>query len=310
MDAHLATAARAIARSARLVVFTGAGVSKESGIPTFREPETGSGRRYDPMELATPEAYRATRRSSGAGTSTASARRRRLSRTPVTSPSPSSRSCCREVVVITQNIDGLHQRAGSSHVIELHGSMHRFSCIHGRHTRLRLRGLRRPGRRSRHAARECGDYLRPEVVWFGEGLPPRRSAAAQQLSASCDVMLVVGHLRRGLSRRRHADHRQGGRRHGHRREPGARRPGGPSRPLPQRPGRRGAAGARGVGAGAALTAGSRAWPRRRARASARLARLETRRRSGAPPRRCAALAVSGRLASSTQSTYVRGAVPS
>jgi len=93
--------------------------------------------------------------------------------------------------VVTQNIDGLHQLAGSSNVIELHGTMHSFRCVEGRH-----RGFgwdyfagqeERPPR-----CPECGDYLRPEVVWFGEGLPPEALSAAQQLSAGCDAMLVVG----------------------------------------------------------------------------------------------------------------------
>ena len=190
-DDALQTAARALARSARLAVFTGAGVSKESGIPTFREPETGLWARYDPMQLATRRPTARTRRSSGAGTSIASAS------TAEAEPNPGHRAIAEleellpKVVVITQNIDGLHQRAGSTHVIELHGSMHSFRCIDGRHRGYRWEDFADQDEKPPRCP-ECGDYLRPEVVWFGEGLPPDAISAAQQLSAGCDAMLVVG----------------------------------------------------------------------------------------------------------------------
>lgn len=190
-DDALQTAARAVARSARLAVFTGAGVSKESGIPTFREPETGLWARYDPMQLATPEAYRKD------PAFVWSWYEHRFGVLAGAEPNPGHHAIAEleqvlpRVVVITQNIDGLHQRAGSTHVIELHGTMHSFRCIEGHH-----RGFGwdvvtgqedKPPR-----CPECGDYLRPEVVWFGEGLPPDALNGAQQLSAACDVMLVVG----------------------------------------------------------------------------------------------------------------------
>ena len=190
-DDSLQTAARAVARSARLAVFTGAGVSKESGIPTFRDPETGLWAKYDPMELATPEAYVEH------PAFVWSWYEHRFGVAAAADPNPGHVAIAElerllpKVVVITQNIDGLHQRAGSTHVIELHGTMHSFRCVDGRH-----RGFgwddfadqeEKPPR-----CPECGEYLRPEVVWFGEGLPPEALSAAQQLSAACDVMLIVG----------------------------------------------------------------------------------------------------------------------
>ncbi len=191
MDSRLMSAARAVAGAARLVVFTGAGVSKESGIPTFREPEVGLWAKYDPMELATPEAYLRepllvwTWYEHRFGT-TASAR-----------PNPGHVAIAElerlrpQVSVITQNIDGLHQRAGSSDVIELHGSMNRFKCVHGKHTGFTFEDF--AGQESKPPrCPHCGDLLRPEVVWFGEALPPDAIGRAQQLSAACDVMLVVG----------------------------------------------------------------------------------------------------------------------
>jgi NAD-dependent deacetylase len=191
MDPHLATAARGIARSTRLVVFTGAGVSKESGIPTFREPEEGLWAQYDPMELATPEAYLRN------PTFVWSWYEHRFGSTLGADPNPGHLAIAEleslrpRVSVITQNIDGLHQRAGSSDVIELHGSINRFKCIHGRHTGFGFEDFADQEQKPPRCP-DCGDLLRPEVVWFGEALPPEAIGRAQQLSSSCDVMLIVG----------------------------------------------------------------------------------------------------------------------
>ena len=190
-DDTLQSAARAVARSTRLVVFTGAGVSKESGIATFREPETGLWAKYDPMELATPEAYRRDpafvwswyeHRFGVAAAAEPNAGHLAIAELEKLLP---------KVVVVTQNIDGLHQRAGSSHVIELHGTMHSFRCVSGRHRGFTWDDVAGQEEKPPRCP-EDGDYLRPEVVWFGEGLPPDALSAAQQLSASCDVMLIVG----------------------------------------------------------------------------------------------------------------------
>jgi NAD-dependent deacetylase len=190
-DEHLQTAARVVARAKRLAVFTGAGVSKESGIPTFREPETGLWTQYDPMELATPEAYLRD------PAFVWSWYEHRFGAASAAKPNPGHEALAEleeilpAVCVITQNIDGLHQRAGSSTVIELHGTMHSYRCVRGRH-----RGFKRSdfADQTEKPPRcpECGDPLRPEVVWFGEGLPPQALDDAQRLSAACDVMLVVG----------------------------------------------------------------------------------------------------------------------
>jgi len=172
-------------------VFTGAGVSKESGIATFREPETGLWARFDPMKLATPEAYRRDpefvwswyeHRFGAAAAAEPNAGHQAIAELERLLP---------RVAVVTQNIDGLHQRAGSSDVVELHGSMHRFKCLPGTHTgfaRADFAGqTQKPPR-----CPDCGELLRPDVVWFGEALPGAAIDRAQALSAGCDVMLVVG----------------------------------------------------------------------------------------------------------------------
>jgi NAD-dependent deacetylase len=187
----LRSAARALRSAARLVVFTGAGVSKESGIPTFREPETGLWSRYDPMDLATPEAYLRD---------PAFVWRwyeHRFSAAAAAEPNPGHRAIAEleqivtSVSVVTQNIDGLHQRAGSSDVVELHGSMHRFKCLRSGHVTHGFQDLASQAEKPPRC-HACGDLLRPDVVWFGEELPFEALHRAQTLSSTCDVMLVVG----------------------------------------------------------------------------------------------------------------------
>ena len=190
MDDPLLTAADVLSRAGRVVVYTGAGVSKESGIPTFRDPETGLWAKYDPMELATEEAY--LRQPEFVW----SWYEHRFGIVASAEPNPGHLAIAEletllpRVVVVTQNVDGLHQRGGSTHVIELHGTMHTFRCMSGRHrdyTRDDLSGqTQKPPR--------CpdGELFRPEVVWFGESLPPDALHEAQQLAARCDVVLVVG----------------------------------------------------------------------------------------------------------------------
>ena len=190
-DPRVQSAARALARSRRLGVFTGAGVSKESGIATFREPETGLWAQYDPMELATYEAY--VRRPAFVW----SWYEHRFGAAAAAAPNPGHRAIAElehllpRVSVVTQNIDGLHQRAGSSDVIELHGNMLRFKCLSGRHTGFVLDDFAGQDEKPPRCP-DCGDPLRPDVVWFGEALPADAIDRAQALSAACDVMLVVG----------------------------------------------------------------------------------------------------------------------
>ena len=190
MDQLLDTAATALAGARRVAVYTGAGASKESGIPTFREPETGLWAQYDPMELATEEAFLRQpefvwswyeHRFGVVATAEPNAGHRALAELETLVP---------HVAVITQNVDGLHQRAGSSHVVELHGTMHSFRCMSGRH-----RGYRREdlaGQTQKPPRCPDGELIRPEVVWFGEGLPAGALEEGERLAARCDVMLVVG----------------------------------------------------------------------------------------------------------------------
>lgn len=186
--------ASALARARLVVVTTGAGMSRESGIPTFRDALTGLWARYDPAELATEDAFRrAPARVFGWY-----AWRRKVVRAAVPHAGYDALVALErllpEVVVVTQNVDGLHRRAGSRRVLELHGSLERFHCLAGGHP-YAAEAVAEPLADEEvepPACPRCGSPIRPGVVWFGEMLPEREVAGAWEVAARCDVMLVVG----------------------------------------------------------------------------------------------------------------------
>jgi NAD-dependent deacetylase len=185
----LAAAARALRGASSVVITTGAGMSRESGIPTFREAQDGLWARFDPAELATEEAFR---RDPGRVWSWYAHRLQ-----AITACAPHAghlavarlQELLREVTLVTQNIDGLHQLAGSRGVIELHGSIRRYSCLDRRHPAA-LRDD--PAAEAPPPCDRCGSPLRPDVVWFGEILPEEAVSRAWEAAARCGVMLVVG----------------------------------------------------------------------------------------------------------------------
>jgi NAD-dependent deacetylase len=191
---NLLAAVGALRRAKLVLVATGAGMSRESGIPTFRDALTGLWPRYDPEELATEAAFR---RHPARVFGWYLWRRELVARaTPHAGYAAlvALEGMVPELVVVTQNVDGLHRRAGTRRVIELHGSLDRFFCRDARHpfpTAALPQGtvdtdVVPP------ACPECGAPVRPGVVWFGEALPERAVDEAWDLAARCDVMLVVG----------------------------------------------------------------------------------------------------------------------
>jgi NAD-dependent deacetylase len=173
-------------------VMTGAGMSAESGIPTFRDARSGLWARFDPMALATEEGFRADprlvwdwyeHRRPGVLAAQPNAGHRALADFERRHPGV--------LTVVTQNVDDLHQRAGNVDAIRLHGDIlqHRWlddcprrpSCDPATAT---------PGRPP--ACGACGNRLRPGVVWFGELLPTRALAAATVAARRAKVVLVVG----------------------------------------------------------------------------------------------------------------------
>jgi NAD-dependent deacetylase len=173
-----------------ICVLTGAGMSAESGVPTFRDAQTGLWSKFDPMQLASEEGFRADPQLVW---DWYAERRARLAQVQPNAGHLSLGAFARRrpgvLTVVTQNVDDLHQRAGNPDAIRLHGDLlqdHWLEpcAMHCTTTRAQ------PGRPPR--CNDCGNLVRPGVVWFGEMLPARALRAAEQASASCQVMLVVG----------------------------------------------------------------------------------------------------------------------
>ncbi len=180
----------------RIVVFTGAGVSAESGIATFRDALTGLWSRFDAQALATPDAFRAHPdivwgwyewRRGQALRAEPNAAHRAIAALAHHVP---------ELIVVTQNVDDLHERAGSPRVAHLHGSLHapRCSACAAPYT-LSGDAPDEPdeGRRiAPPACSVCGAPVRPGVVWFGESLPADAWSDALRAAEQCDLLLSIG----------------------------------------------------------------------------------------------------------------------
>jgi len=176
-------------RSARRVTaLTGAGVSQESGLRTFREAQTGLWSQVRPEDLATPEAFA---RDPQRVWDWYAARRLRAGEVL---PNPAHHALAEmgrrvpEFTLLTQNVDGLHQRAGSGEVIELHGNITRVRCSAGCGI---VAGWDEDGEPLPHCPR-CGARLRPDVVWFGEALPAASLETAVSAARTCQLFLSVG----------------------------------------------------------------------------------------------------------------------
>lgn len=191
MSTSAIEAAQDMLRSARsCVVLTGAGMSAESGVPTFRDAQTGEWSKFDPMKLASREGFTADppfvwRWYEG--------RRRRLAQVQPNAGHVALvglEARFSPFAIVTQNIDGLHVRAGSTWVLELHGNLMRTKCF--AECGVRIEGLEGVPKGEPPTCPACGDRLRPDVVWFGEMLDPDVLDEAERLAALCDVMLVVG----------------------------------------------------------------------------------------------------------------------
>lgn len=196
LEANISKAAALLAKSQRLAVLTGAGVSKESEIPTFREPGEGIWASYDPVKVASISGF--------IKDPDISWQWHEHLRKMVTSAGPNAGHLALAalerflpgMVVITQNIDDLHQRAGSTDVLPIHGSLSRNRCFQGcrgNPTYLDWDDLEdyRPTGGVPHCP-YCGSWVRPDVVWFGEALPEALISRAFEVCRQADVLLVVG----------------------------------------------------------------------------------------------------------------------
>ncbi|HXG74452.1 MAG TPA: NAD-dependent deacylase [Candidatus Nitrosotenuis sp.] len=177
--------ARQIKNAQKIVFVTGAGISQESGIPTFRGKD-GYWRKYDPMQLATIDAFYENPKLVWEWYE--DRRKNILAAHPNKGHlAIAELAKYKDVVVLTQNIDGLHQRAGSKKVYELHGSIIRIKC-----TVCDYKDDITSSFDALPPKCRCGNMLRPDVVWFGEPLPQDVWMEAIKHAQSCDVMVIAG----------------------------------------------------------------------------------------------------------------------
>lgn len=174
-----------------IVALTGAGVSAESGVPTFREAQTGLWAKYRPEDLATPRAFL---HNPSMVWDWYNWRRGLISKT---NPNPGhyalvkmeQRLCAnnKTFTLLTQNVDNLHQCAGSKEIFELHGNIFRTKCFECEQT-----PHPNPAHPEKAHCTHCGGLLRPDVVWFGESLSPTVLNAALNAAKNCDIFLSIG----------------------------------------------------------------------------------------------------------------------
>lgn len=174
--------------TSNLAALTGAGVSQESGLRTFRDAQTGLWAQYKPEELASPEAFRrdpklvwdwyAWRREAVKGV------RPNLGHYALVE----IEKRVSQFTLITQNVDGLHRLAGNQNVLELHGNIQRVRCADC----YTFAESWEDDTESVPKCRECGGLLRPDVVWFGEALPRDQLEAAIEAARSCEVFFSIG----------------------------------------------------------------------------------------------------------------------
>lgn len=175
-------------KARRFVALTGAGVSAESGVPTFRDAQTGLWAQFAPEDLATPDAFRRNPRLVWEWYAMRRAKVADVHPNPAHVALARMEGCVEEFLLVTQNVDGLHQRAGSQNLCELHGNITRTKCFEeDRVVEKWTDDAEVPPRCPR-----CGGYLRPDVVWFTESLPVDAFNRSLEASQACDVFLSIG----------------------------------------------------------------------------------------------------------------------
>ncbi len=194
-DEQIEQVAILLRRAKLITVLTGAGASKESGVPTFRDALEGLWARFDPTQLATRAAFKADPKLVWDFYEY----RREIMRPA--QPNPGHRALADlerrfpALTIITQNVDDLHEQAGSQHIIRLHGRIAANKCFadcQGSPTPVDVSQLTWDHASGPPACPHCGSPVRPDVVWFGEMLPAEALARAADALHQTDLMLVVG----------------------------------------------------------------------------------------------------------------------
>jgi len=176
----------------RVTVLSGAGISAESGVPTFRDDKTGLWARFDPYELSSTQGWRANPERVWGWYLW------RHYLVANVEPNAGHRAIAAwqdhaEVSVITQNVDDLHERAGSAQVHHLHGSLFEFRCDRCDMAYTGpLPKMAEPELEVEPPVCHCGGLIRPDIVWFGEPLPDEPWQRAVEATQAADVMVVVG----------------------------------------------------------------------------------------------------------------------
>ena len=178
----------------RIVLLSGAGMSAESGVPTFRDAQTGLWARFRPDELATEDAFRANPQRVW---DWYASRREMIAQVAPNAGHLAVAEFQRRhpgrLTVVTQNVDGLHAEAGSTDVVELHGNLRRVKCLdHGHAYDGPLPPYTEGEEQDPPPCPVCGSPLRPDVVWFGEMLPADAVERAWKLAERCDALLLIG----------------------------------------------------------------------------------------------------------------------
>lgn len=176
----------ALGDARHVCILTGAGVSAESGVPTFRDAMSGLWAEFDPLKLATLDAFR----EDPVTVWRWYAWRREL--VAKTDPNPGHFALAElellvpRVTLVTQNVDGLHQRAGSTGVIEFHGNLFQDRCVDEN------RVLEGTEEGEPPQCPSCGAHVRPGVVWFGEAIPEDALAESFAAAEDCDLFMSIG----------------------------------------------------------------------------------------------------------------------
>ena len=187
MDRELEAVQQALMKAKRVAALTGAGISAESGVPTFRGAD-GLWRNHDVMQLATPEAFS---RDPKLVWEFYNWRRRLISGltfNPAHIGLVELESRIPHFTLITQNVDGLHGKAGSRNLLEIHGNLWKVRCLQCHRVHLD----ESPDMGPLPRCESCGGLLRPHVVWFGESLDSDLLQRAVQAARTAEVMLVIG----------------------------------------------------------------------------------------------------------------------
>lgn len=191
----LPQAAQLLHGAHQVAVLTGAGVSRESGVPTFRDALDGLWAQYDPEQLATPAAFLRNPRLVWNWYEYRRAMVREARPNPGHLALAQLEQHFPALRLITQNVDDLHEQAGSSNVVHLHGNIARSRCFdncQGDPTLIDVAKLTYDAEAGPPLCPHCGSYVRPDVVWFGEMLPADAIQDATIAARLCDIMLVVG----------------------------------------------------------------------------------------------------------------------